>query len=228
MKLKLATYNIRIGKQQGLDAIADVLRDSDADIIALQEIGKDWIMGPPDDTTEIIAKLIGYEFSYFIPAIHQDGGQYGTAVISKIDLGEPEVFSLFQEVDEPRKLARFEFPFGELKVNLFTTHLSWIEDRSEQIKELCNIIADTSGVVFLMGDLNEEADVLEEAGLFKLLQNAEISGRFTFPADEPRTRIDYICASHGAFNWVHIHPNNEASDHLMVYGQWQYLPSLER
>ncbi len=222
MKLKLATYNIRIGKQQGLDAIADVVLDSAADIVALQEVGNQWIMGPPDDTTKILAAKLGYPFSYFIPAINQDGGQYGTAVLSKIDLGEPEIISLYEDVDEPRKLAHFEFPLDHLNVNLFTTHLSWIEDRSVQITELCDIINKTEGLAFLMGDLNEEADNLNKAGLFDLVQDAETMGRLTFPSDAPRIRIDYICASHGSFNWVDVHPNNEASDHLMVFGEWEY------
>lgn len=222
MKLKLATYNIRLGIQQGLDAIADVLRDADADFVALQEVGRDWIMGPPGDTTAILADLLGYEFSAFVPAIDQDGGQYGTAVLSRYDLGQPEIISLYQDVDEPRKVARFEIDVSAEMLTFFTTHLSWIEDRAFQIAELCDLIGQTKTPVFLLGDLNEAADVLQDAGLFEIVGDAETLGRLTFPADDPESRIDYICASHGQFHRVEVHRNHIASDHLMVFGEWEW------
>lgn len=221
MKLNFASYNIRLGKQQGLEAIANVLRDADADFIALQEVGKFWGMGPKGDSTKELAKLLGYEFSFFIPAIDWgEEGKYGTAILTRLKVESLTIVELPMDVDEPRMVAHFEIKIDDVLVNVLTTHLSWIEDRPAQIESLIQMIETNEGITFLLGDLNEEEAGLKDAGLFDLLKDADPQNIPTFPANDPTRRIDYICANKGSFRWVKVHPNSEASDHLMVYCEW--------
>ena len=235
MKIKYASYNIRLGIQEGLDAIAEVIAESEADIVALQEVGKNWTMGPPGDTTAYLAQKLGYAFGFFIPAIVEGDAQYGCALLSNIKIGAPKIISLFQDLDEPRKLALFSFQIASKNVNLLTTHLSWIEDRGTQIQTLVKTINELEGLTFLMGDLNEESKVLQEAGLFDLVQDCESyfdqseervqdfnGARLSFPAADPRIRIDYICASEGRFTSPRIHKNAKASDHFMISTEWSF------
>ena len=215
--MKLATYNIRLGIQEGLDAIAKQLDDCDADIVTLQEVGRHWIMGPGGDSTRYLAKACGYDHFLFVPAIALASGpaQYGHAVLSRYPLTQARVHALTQAVDEPRRVlvvgVQAPHPF-----TLISTHLSHIQDRAAQLDEVYAHL--TEGPWVLMGDLNAEPGSLgslDDVGSF-----ADVTQK-TFPSDAPRQRIDHIVVHAGTLDSVGTFGTSAASDHLGVQATWR-------
>lgn len=220
--IRSMTYNIRLGIQQGLDALASVIRSHDPDIIALQEVGQNWKMGPAGDTTAALAELLGFEHHRFVPCIDESPHFYGHALLSKHPILESKDVLLPKEVDEPRVLtqSRLDTPDGEIV--LLSTHLSWIEDRDAQgevLADLAHALHEHGERVVIMGDLNEEHRPAWFVRLLEVYQDADSQQeRLTFPSDKPRIRIDYLLANQGSWEDVLVTEEREASDHLPLSG----------
>ena len=80
MNLRLSSYNIRLCLEQGVDAVAHEIRSLAPDIIALQEVGMFWRMGPPGDLTQQLAARSGLRHHIFVPALYHEDGAYGIAL----------------------------------------------------------------------------------------------------------------------------------------------------
>ncbi len=215
--MRFVTYNIRLGIQAGVEAIADAVRPQDPDVLALQEVGRDWIMGPEGDTTARIAGLLGFDHFRHVPAIAQDGGEYGHALLSRFPIHDPRVIALPMEVDEPRTLllSRLATPLGD--VHVVSTHLSWIEDRPMQGQVLLRTVDRLPDPVVVMGDLNGDDDEEFLVALRESFVDADdIKRRLTFPSSEPRQRIDYLLVRGGEWEGVAVGDDVEASDHHWV------------
>ena len=220
--IRSMTYNIRLGIQQGLDALASVIRSHDPDIIALQEVGQNWKMGPAGDTTAALAEILGFEHHRFVPCIDESPHFYGHALLSKHPILESKDVLLPKEVDEPRVLtqSRLDTPDGEIV--LLSTHLSWIEDRDAQgevLADLAHALHEHGERVVIMSDLNEEHRPAWFVRLLEVYQDADSQQeRLTFPSDKPRIRIDYLLANQGSWEDVLVTEEREASDHLPLSG----------
>ncbi len=217
------TYNIRLGKQQGRDAIARVLQRADADIVALQEVGRDWIEGPGGHTTRVLARQCGYPFYIFVPCILEEDGnaRYGHALLSRHPVRDHNIEALPQREDELRKLLITSLDIDGHSVAVLSTHLSWIEDRATQgpiLTEHAAALFQTGAHVVIMGDLNEEDPSTQWlADLLHYFTDAdEDLARHTYPAKDPRIRIDYLLTSRGTWRDVEVLDEPEASDHLPV------------
>lgn len=221
--MKLMTWNIRLGKQNGLEPLRRVLRDEAPDVVALQEVGRRWVMGPPGDTTRELQGTAGLDYAFFVPSLAwYPPAQYGHALLCNRPLIAPSIQMLPRITDEQRTYleARIETPTGP--VTLVTTHLSYIADRPpqgavlvERLKEL-----DDAGHRFvLMGDLNE--DDLSERWMAELsgFAHAAPADEPTYPADEPRARIDWIWSNFGDWKSARVVDTGNASDHLAVVAE---------
>lgn len=84
--LRIMSYNIR--NCRGLDNIydiqrtADVIRNSDADIIAIQEVDSVTRRSKGVDIADTLAILCKMH-AYYNTAIEYDGGKYGVAILSR-------------------------------------------------------------------------------------------------------------------------------------------------
>ncbi len=222
-RLHVATYNIRLGIQKGLPAVADALRVTPAlDLIALQEVGDHWRMGPEGDSTAEISELLALPYSVHVPAIeepHDDGvHRYGHALLSRYPFSHTEVIDLPRNKDEPRALlhAVVDTPAGPLEV--LSTHLSYLdEDRPAQGEFLLRWLAahPATSPRMIMGDLNAPDD---EPWLSTLLTDfTDADGdqrRHTFPSDAPDRRIDYILTHAAKVEEVRVIEDPETSDHF--------------
>ena len=113
------TWNVLLGIQQGVPALATLISEHHPDGVALQEVGNGWIMGPPGDTTAGIAAAVGLPHHHHVVAIEDTpGARYGQSLLSRWPIEAVEVVDLPQEIDEPRKalVARLARPEGELRV----------------------------------------------------------------------------------------------------------------
>lgn len=221
MKLRVMTYNIRLGIQQGVPAVAAALAVEEPELIALQEVGRGWTMGPAGDTTAALSAQLGLPHYIFVPSLTCAAAHYGHALLSAYPVVDAAFSRLPQEVDEPRTLLEtlLETPAGLVRV--ISTHLSHIEDRPLQgLRLLEHVRARPELPTLVMGDLNATA---QEAFIAELLSDtcdADPTATPTYPADLPERRIDYVLARDGELEGTVISEDATTSDHRYVATTW--------
>jgi len=195
MNLRLSSYNIRLCLEQGVDAVAHEIRSLAPDIIALQEVGMFWRMGPPGDLTKQLAARSGLHHHIFVPALYHEDGAYGIALLSKHPIVEHEKIELPQRDDEQRVLSRALLHLdGDSPVEVWTSHFSiatW--DRAEQLRFIAGLMNERLPDFFL-GDINTEpCDPLLKDWT---LSNAwSVTPQKTYPSKEPASTLDSIFCS---------------------------------
>lgn len=227
--MRIMTYNIRLGIQKGLEPLAEIIRASGADIVALQEVGQNWSHGPAGDTTAKLSELTGLPHAIYAPAIEEERDSkpscYGHALLSRWPVIDYTVVALPQIEDEQRLAISsiVDCPFGLLKI--ISTHLSHREtDRPSQVVDLLDRVhgwLEEDGPHLLLGDLNADPSEAWIAELKTLMKDADPGPEaFTYPASNPRVRIDYLFARGGAWQDVEVIEESEASDHRPVVATW--------
>ncbi len=162
--INVATYNICHGRYAEFDwsRIASVIREADADIVGFQEIdmGTNRVGGV--DSLKGLSEAAGLPHALFVPAMDYDGGQYGTAILSRYPIAAAEWHPLPSAHYEPRAFGCVILTLGEgSTLNFLNTHLSneSVEQQKIQMRYLAdwmaeNLPADTPAV--LTGDFNTE------------------------------------------------------------------------
>jgi endonuclease/exonuclease/phosphatase family metal-dependent hydrolase len=217
------TYNIRLGIQQGLEPIAAHITAQQADVVALQEVGDHWVMGPSGDTTRELSHLTGLPYALHVGTILRGReARYGHALLSRWPLSDARVHLLPIVKDEQRAILTATLHAPDSSVTLITTHLSWLAtDRPAHGAILLDMAtrAIARGLpVVVMGDLNEDdphAPWLDS--LRELMRDADGDlARLTFPAKAPRARLDFLFTSIGVWRNVTLIDDALASDHFAL------------
>ena len=163
-ELTVATYTIRHGHDVDLDwsRLAAVISQAGADLVGLQEIdmGTHRINGA-DSIAGLIAAT-GLPHALFVPAMDFDGGQYGTAILSRYPFIRSERHPLPSAHYEPRAFGCVTVTLGDgTPVMLLNTHLSYESHEQQDIQMVC--LADwmkqhvPEGIpAVLTGDFNTE------------------------------------------------------------------------
>ena len=155
MRLTLATYNIHgcIGMdgQYHPGRIIDVLRELDADIVALQEVDS-----PGHHGLELLWRLANEVKLTPIagPTLLERKGHYGNAVLTRCLPNEVRLVDLSQPGREPRGAIDMEVICDRERLQVIATHLGlkpW--ERRLQVEELLKRFSRQHCI--LMGDLNE-------------------------------------------------------------------------
>ncbi|MGE0882116.1 MAG: endonuclease/exonuclease/phosphatase family protein [Blastocatellales bacterium] len=204
-KFRVATYNIH--KCLGLDRrlrpqrIAEVLREIDADIIALQEVL--CVQGQEDhhDQAHFIARALGLNFR--LGENRQlKGGAYGNVVLSRFPLVSARNHDISVEGREQRGCLRVDVDLhGRQPLHIYNVHLgtSFTERRHQARKLLQDDVlknGDHTGPRVLLGDFNEWTRGLASRMLEEHFQSADIRfhlGRArTYPGVLPFLHLDHI------------------------------------
>lgn len=223
--MKVMTYNIRLGIQQGVDAIARVIRDAQPDLVALQEVGQSWRMGPAGDTTaELAARTDLAHFQYVATIFEPPAHRYGHALLCRWPIEVLEVFQFSRHIDEPRAalVARIQTPSGALCV--IATHLSHLSDeRARQSPQLLELVQRTRAAapsLLLLGDLNEEPSAAWMRTLESQLVSAtRLAAGATFPNPVPTQRIDHVLVDGATILAAAVLTEPDASDHRPLTAQ---------
>lgn len=220
--LRMLCYNIR--NASGLDNVTDydrtaqVMRDAQPDLIAIQELDCKTRRSGGDDRLAELAQRTGLVPSYGA-AIEYQGGQYGVGILSKEKPLATRTVPLPGR-EEKRVLLIAEFP----EYVFFCTHFSLTaEDRLASVRIIADELAKyPQKAVFLAGDLNcepTEAPIIELQKSWKILS----SDGMTFPADVPEIRIDYILGANLPASWTLMKhcvvEEAGASDHRPIFVQ---------
>ena len=202
--MRIATYNIH--KCVGLDRrlrparVASVLREIDADVIALQEVVSIKGGARELDQARFLAEELGYECQLGENRKHR-GGAYGNAVLSRLPVRGAVNHDITWRWCEPRGALRVDLEAGAGRLlHLFNVHLgtAFIE-RRHQARKL--VSADVlggglRGARVVLGDFNEWLRGLASRLLAEHLESADLRGHLnrarTYPGALPLVHLDHI------------------------------------
>ncbi|MFT6041711.1 MAG: endonuclease/exonuclease/phosphatase family metal-dependent hydrolase [Gammaproteobacteria bacterium] len=226
------SYNIHHGEGTDgvfdLERLARVIRESGAELVALQEVDQNTGRAGGLDQTAELARLTGM-YGVFGAAMPYDGGSYGEAVLSRWPILKVTTLSLSAAPDhEPRAALVIEVhPPGKRRLSFVGTHLDHTKDESDRVRqatELHDLLGDGSLPTLLVGDLNATPEsapmqVLLSAGWTP----ADPTHMPTYPSDAPTKKIDWILRSpgdSGQLTDAEVLHEPIASDHCPYRARW--------
>jgi endonuclease/exonuclease/phosphatase family metal-dependent hydrolase len=237
-KVRIVTYNIH--KCVGLDRkfsperIVKVLRETDADIIALQEVLCHSNSHLRDHQAEYIAAELNMNYS-FGQNRHIKKGQYGNVILSRMEIQESEKFDISIKKREPRGCLRTRIKFNQTKhIEFFNLHLgtSFFERRQQVHKLLVNHVLDKQkfiGKRIIAGDFNEwtkgVTTQLFQQNFKQVDAKLHLGKKRTYPGILPLLHLDHIYFDN-EFNLLQafLHRSRTAliaSDHLPIIAEFR-------
>lgn len=230
LPVTVMTYNLHSGYAvdgtHSLEAIAQAIEESGADVVGLQEASRGWLMDASHDAVMWLARRLGMPHVAF----HAPGDDplWGNAILSRYPLEEVEVDTMpRQGTLVHRGYLRARVDLGQSDhIDLFVTHLQHEADdltalHAAQIDVILEAWDEAPRTV-LIGDLNAEVDEpqmasLLEEGFVDAWEQGEGEGEgATWRADDPDVRIDYLLHTEDlATRSVQV-PATAASDHRPV------------
>ncbi|WP_085507120.1 endonuclease/exonuclease/phosphatase family protein [Thalassobacillus devorans] len=231
VKVKVMSYNIHhaegVDGELDLGRIAEVIKESKADVIGLQEVDNHWSSRSNfQDQAKQIAERLGmfYVYGANLDIESSEEGepnrQYGTAILSSYPILESENHFLSKIGDtEQRGLLEAKINVKGTHLNVFNTHLALTtEERILQVEETIDIANETNGPNVIMGDLNALPDSEELQPLYHHYQDAfaDQPEAYTYPSADPTKRIDYIFTSNVLKPSQSVVIDTLASDHLPI------------
>lgn len=230
-ELKVLTYNIHhsnpLSKPGFIDvaAVAKVISESGADLVALQEVDVRTLRSGKDlDQAAELAKATGMHF-YFAKSIDFQDGEYGLAILSKFPILHAETLPLPLLGGEHRALGVVTLELVPGKKILFAnTHLDLKpENRVLQVNFLKDYFARNDLPTILCGDFNATPESDTIRNLSTMFQR--VSSGLTYPMDKPDREIDYVMIKPvGSFSIKsrQVVPEQYASDHRPVLLDLKY------
>lgn len=227
-ELRVLCYNIHHGNPPSktgvidIEAIARVITDARADVVALQEVDKHTGRSGNIDEAKILAEKTGLHYQFF-KAIDHDGGDYGLAILSGFPLQDTMQVSLPQQVKaENRILAFATLRIAGQNIIFANTHLDASkphENRIVQMQEIVKTFESEKLPVILCGDLNsvagsETINLLDSRFIRTCI--TDCSG--TVPQQKPFRTIDYIATKNIPWSLLsyEVIAETYASDHRPI------------
>jgi endonuclease/exonuclease/phosphatase family metal-dependent hydrolase len=179
--------------------IADVIRELDADVIALQEVISVTGAAPEDDQARFIAERLGYDLR-FGENRRLGAGGYGNATLSRFPILATENYDLTWRGRERRGALRCEIQVGSALVHVFNVHLgtAFLERRHQGRLLTADVIrrAGMGSPRIVVGDFNEWTKGLASTlmhGEFESV-DARLLSRFgrTYPGVFPIFHLDHF------------------------------------
>ncbi len=230
MELTLVSYNIHSGigtdGRFDLHRVGEVLREVNADIIALQEVGDFRGKTSREDQPEHLAELLGMHMA-FGPNVVRNGRRYGNAILSRLPILKSKNYDLSVRQREPRGALRCDLDLGGgRQIHVFCLHLglSIGERRAQEALLLSSDIlrdAVRKDPVVVCGDFNYWGNGAVPSLVRKAIHDAALelgAPARTYPTRLPLLRLDRIYVD-VTVKPLEIHPHRTelsvvASDHL--------------
>ncbi len=216
--LRVVAYNIRQGfgveGRFDLEAVARTLEDNPADVIALQEVGRGWVISGAVDTLTWLSQRLDMPYAYGPAA----ADLWGNAVLTRLPMR-----SAVHHFDNPGRIPRgaveVEVEAPGLTYTVINSHLDHATDggptREDQARTLLDIW-DGRTSTLVVGDMNAAADEPSMQSLFRVgFIDADAGGPPTFP--ESGRRIDYVLHTPDLATVEVRRPVTAASDHEPVW-----------
>lgn len=241
--LRVLVYNIHAGADaagaNNLDRVGAIIRNTNADIVLLQEVDRGvGRSGRVDEVKEIERRtglhgVLGKTLDY-------QGGDYGIATFSRwpiltSDLRHLPVTPVQTRAGgshEPRGALVLTTKAGKWMLTVINTHLDPSREdiyRLQEADEVLKLAADiefsngegrSPSAVLIGGDFNSELDSAVQhkvhAQLHDLWEDCGAGQELTYPADVPRKRIDYLFSTAKVECLSATVLDTQASDHRPV------------
>ena len=206
-RITVVSYNIHHGEgidgRLDLERIAEVIRETDADLVSLQEVDQNVSRSESVDQPQEFAKLLKMHVA-FGGNIDLQGGKYGNAVLSRFPIVANKNHLLPNTGGgEQRGVLEVdvELPHGGQLIFL-ATHLDHRSDPAQRLDSAKFIneafAIETKFPVCLTGDLNAVPDssVLDAFRKHWTLPDGQAG--LTIPVGTPNRKIDYILVGSAA------------------------------
>jgi endonuclease/exonuclease/phosphatase family metal-dependent hydrolase len=230
--VRVLVYNIHAGKDaagvDNLERVADLVRATRADVVLLQEVDRGTRRSGSVDQPSVLAQRTGFSVA-FGKTLEYDGGQYGIAVLSRWPMSVRALVHLPVEPPQQRSGGSYEPRGAQLvrlgdqagRITVVNTHLDPSRDdhyRRQEVRTVLTIAREARPTVLIGGDFNStpdsevQADV-RRAGLRDAWLVCGQGDGFTYPANVPTKRIDYLyLTSAGTCTRAEV-LDSQASDH---------------
>jgi len=234
--IRVLNYNIQHGR--GMDnvldlrRIAEVIMNSRADIVALQEVDMGVERSYRFNTMKILSGYTGLEPVFFKNIVHQ-GGEYGNGLLSRFPVRSSRNYHYVVDGGgEQRGLLQAEIIVGNQKIVFMNTHLDHRPDETQRLMSVEQIIQTQYAYrglpAIITGDFNDIPGSNMHLKMKEYYEDVwEVYGDgdgFTFRSDNPDRRIDYIFYSNRLVkdDTRKLRPvsievlDTQASDHLPI------------
>lgn len=213
---RVLVFNIHAGKdaagKPNLDGVAALVKSTRADLVLLQEVDRNTARSGGVDQVAALAQATGYEAAFGPSLLHYDGGEYGIAILAS-SIGYRSTWPLpvvpvqtrAGGSSEPRVALLAFASVNGATWRTIDTHLDPAEGpaRAQEVAHLIEVFRDQAASrepVIVGGDLNSTPDnpvlaPLTAAGLRDAWIECGSGPGFSYPADTPIKRIDYLFLS---------------------------------
>ncbi len=219
--IRVATWNIHQGVgldgRYNLSRTAAVLREIDADLVALQEVDIGSGSRSGECQVDTLARFSGYH-GLAGPTLKGGGAEFGNALLSRRPIHRIERLDLSVPGYEPRGALAGRTELAGVTWTAIVTHFGLKRrEREEQAQRLLTWpVLRPAGPVVLAGDFNEWFPASPVAIRLALSFDAG-EARRTFPSSWPAFPLDRIFVRRASIRKAVAHRtplSREASDHL--------------
>ena len=212
--IRVLVFNIHAGKDakgvDNLEGVARLVTSTRADLVLLQEVDRGTTRSGNVDQIDRLATSTGYAPAFAPSLVSYQGGQYGIAALAREFLGYQATIPLAVTPVQTRSGGSRE-PRVALLAYATVRGMSWrfvnthvdpsdAAARGHELRQVAAVAREQhqSGRPLLVGgDLNATPDdpglaALRDAGLRDAWVECGRGDGFTFPADAPVKRIDYL------------------------------------
>lgn len=203
--LKVMTYNIYSGQKvysgpTGVEAIAEVIKQVNPDIVGLEEFETKSSVVDYQDMISLLKEETGLSYSFFVHTTYPHGGDYGNLILSKYPLSEGKRYLLPREDTDvdiyPRAMGIVSVVKNHTNFHFMVTHLSSTleSNRILQAQSIMDTIADVTGSIILVGDMNAYADSSPLNIFYQRFVISCLNGDYGLTIDTPipTKAIDFI------------------------------------
>jgi endonuclease/exonuclease/phosphatase family metal-dependent hydrolase len=212
--VRILVLNMHAGRDaagnSNLGDIAALVKSTDADLVLLQEVDRGTNRSGGTDQVEVLQKHTKYDAAFGASLLRYDGGEYGIALLSRGGIGYQSTIPLPVAPAQTRAGGSHEPRIAQLVLTavhgdnwyVLNTHLDPSEGqaRAQEVARLIDRVAlqRAGSTPFVVGgDFNSTPEdpvqqTLKTAGLRDAWLECGQGDGFTYPADAPRKRIDYL------------------------------------
>lgn len=235
---RIATYNVH--KCRGIDMrtsvwrIAEVLREIDADIVALQEVVSHHNRREEEHQARFLAEELQMNYTIGENRLHK-GASYGNVILTKYDVTHTRNYDITIQGREPRGclLADLKMVNSQM-LHVYNIHLGTaFRERNRQVMRLLDdeiLNREHFAPRLMMGDFNDWMKGMTSRLLRSHFHSAEptshIPHRRTFPGFMPVVALDHIYYdTHLRVENAYVHRSRLAaiaSDHLPLVAEFSF------
>lgn len=249
--MRIVTYNVH--KCRGMDRrehparIAEVLRETNADVVALQEVLSVQSSARERDQARFLAEELGMHY-HVGENRRLHGGAYGNVTLSRLPFREVHNYDITWSGRERRGCLRADFAVeaGEAGapqlLHVFNIHLgtAFIERRHQARRLVGEEILNNSelqGARVALGDFNEWTRGLATRLLGTHLQSADVRYHLkrarTYPGVLPFLHLDHVYYDGASLELLRLTLHRSrtalvASDHLPLVADFQFKAKGKR